>query len=233
MAPDIPIEVIFLGDVIKSSEIDQHLFFKKYKSSDMWHQVLIHHEGMFNKHQLLTAIFNQLTGHEFYPCYYKTGNDHDTFFIRNCFDQMEVLFNAKLAISIPNSVQQIKLTFKMNVANFKADHIEVVEQINKVIGGCFNIIDKIYNLENLSDRNELKNIEFYLSNPRTIAFVLLQGARRFLHNIEHLKLNNNNIRTARGMHPLNWMKNLKSIDLSNNKVSFCQSFFTCELIFFF
>lgn len=213
------IEVIFQGDVITNGDI-QNIFFKKYKASDMWHQVIIHHDGKYSKAQLLSSLFNQLTSHEFYPCYYKTDSERDSFFIRNCSEQMEVLYNNKMAFKIMPANETVKLTFKMNVANFKPGQLDASERISLAIASCFSFMDKLYNLERFSSNTELANIEVYLSNPRTMTYVLLQGARRFLGNIESLKLSNNDIKTVKGMHPLNWMKTLKTIDLSNNLVIF-------------
>ncbi|KAJ6634948.1 Nuclear RNA export factor 2, partial [Pseudolycoriella hygida] len=79
------IEVIFQGDTIKSDEsLPPHLF-RKYKTSDMWHQVIINHNGKYAKSELLFAIFSSLNTHELYPCYYKVGQKNDTFFVRNCY----------------------------------------------------------------------------------------------------------------------------------------------------
>lgn len=85
----------------------------------MWHQVLVNHNGKYGKTESLSAIFNSLHSHEFYPCYYQTGDKRDSFFIRNCFDQMDVLYMDKLKVQIPFTNEVILLTYKMNVANFK------------------------------------------------------------------------------------------------------------------
>lgn len=196
----------------------------------MWHQCIIQHDGKFSKAQLLTALFNYLTSHEFYPCHYKSDTERDSFFIRDCAEQMEILYNAKMRLTVLSSCEPVKLTFKMNVANYKKGQINPTDRISQAIGSCFNFMDKSFNLERFSNNSELENIEIYLSNPRTMTYVLLQGARRFLSNIESLKLANNGIKTVKGMHPLNWMKTLKAIDFSNNLVSCCGWYFGFQLI---
>lgn len=64
-------EIMFKGDKICSNDKNDLNIFRKYKISDMWHQIIIHHNGKFNKSDIIKAIFNTLTSHEFYPCYYK------------------------------------------------------------------------------------------------------------------------------------------------------------------
>lgn len=184
----------------------------------MWHQVLINHNGKYAKTELLLAIFNSLLSHELYPCYYQTGDKSDSFFIRNCFEQMERLYLAKLKVQIPFSNNVFTLTYKMNVANFKKEQIDPAEQIEKAIGTSFNLTDKCLNLERFSSKPELNHIELILSVPRMMTNILLRGAKTYLTNIDNLILRDNGIDSSKGMHPLTWMKNLNSIDLSKNKV---------------
>lgn len=184
----------------------------------MWHQVLVNHNGKYAKTELLLAIFNAILTHEFYPCYYQTGDKRDSFFIRNCFEQMEYLYMAKLKIQMPVTNDTIALTYKMNVANFKKEQLDPAERIQKAIASSFSLMDKQLNLERFSAKPELNHIELVLSVPRMLSNILLLGARKFLGNIEKLILRDNGILSSKGMHPLTWMKNLKSIDFSRNKV---------------
>lgn len=213
------IEVIFQGDTIQSQEtLPPHLF-RKYKTSDMWHQVIINHNGKYGKTELLKAIFNLLLSHEFYPCHYQIGDKCDSFFIRNCFEQMEFLYMEKLRVSMPFLNDSVTLTYKMNVANFKKEQIDPAQCIAKAIESSFNLPDKCLNLERFSARPELNHIELILSAPRILSNILLKGARSFMTNIEKLILSDNGLDSSKGMHPLTWMKSLNSIDLSKNKVT--------------
>lgn len=185
----------------------------------MWHQVLINHNGKYAKNELLFAIFNSLMSHELYPCYYQTGEKRDSFFIRNCFEQMEVLLkNEKLKIQMPFSNDRITLTYRMNVANFKREQIDAAICIQNAIESSFNLTDKVLNLERFSSKPELVHIELLLYVPQMLSNILIKGARSFLLNIETLILRDNGIESSKGMHPLTFMKGLKSIDLSKNKV---------------
>ncbi len=212
------IEVVFEGDTIQSNESLLPQTFRKYKTSDMWHQVIINHNGKYAKNDLLLAIFNCLLSHEFYPCYYQTGDKRDSFFIRNCFEQMEYLYMEKLKLSIPFTNDIVTLTYKMNVANFKKEQIDPAERIQKAIESSFNLADKCLNLERFSSKAELNHIELIMVAPRILSNVLLKGARSYMTNIETLILSDNGLDSARGMHPMTWMKSLNSIDLSKNKV---------------
>lgn len=186
----------------------------------MWHQVLINHNGKYAKTELLLAILNSLLSHEFYPCYYQTGDKRDSFFIRNCYEQMEFLYMEKLKVRIPLSNDVFTLTYKMNVANFKKEQIDPAERIQKAIDSSFSLMDKTLNLERFSSKPELNHIELILSVPRMMSNILLKGARSYLGNIVKLILRDNNIDSAKGMHPMTWMKCLNCIDLSKNKVNF-------------
>ncbi|KAG4074421.1 hypothetical protein HA402_000400 [Bradysia odoriphaga] len=212
------IEVIFQGDTIQSAEsLPPHIFLK-YKTSDMWHQVIINHNGKYGKTDLLMAIFTLLLSHEFYPCHYQIGDKCDSFFIRNCFEQMEFLYMEKLRVPIPCTNDSVTLTYKMNVANFKKEQIDPPECITKAIEASFYLKDKCLNLERFSDRPELNHIELILAAPRTMMHILLKGARSFMTNIEKVVLRDNDLDSSKGMGPLTWMKSLNSIDLSKNKI---------------
>lgn len=184
----------------------------------MWHQVLINHNGKYAKTELLSAIFNSLLSHELYPVFYTTSDKRDSFFVRNCFEQMECLYMAKLKVQMPFTTDAITLTFKMNVATFKKEQIDPAEQIQKAIGNSFNLTDKCLNLERFSSKPEMNHIELILSVPRMMSNILLRAGRAYMTNIEHLILRDNDIDSSKGMHPLTWMKSLRTIDLSKNKV---------------
>lgn len=143
----------------------------------------------------------------------------DTFFVRNCFNALDELYKLKLTIPLPATTKTITLTLRMNVSEFKVGHIDTIAQVHKVISKAFNLMDKTLNLERFAQQPDLLHIDVRLTNPTFLAFVLLQSARQFLGNIEKVKLGHNELVTCNGMRSLTWMKSLKSIDLSHNKVS--------------
>lgn len=112
----------------------------------------------------------------------------------------------------------VQLALRMNMYDDKPGQIDVHAQIEKAVEQVFNLMDKTLNLEMFPFRPELKFIEVVLTNPSTLAKILLQCSRRFLGNVQHIKLSKNSLRNCNGLQPLTWMKRLISVDLSYNMV---------------
>lgn len=51
--------------------------------------------------------------------------------------------------------------------------------------------------------------------------------------MEKLSLAYNGLKSTRGMHPIIWLKSLKEVDLSNNKIEEVKQVRNCSLNFFF
>lgn len=213
----IPIQ--YKGEVYDSSmpEFADRIF-KKHKTSVKWHQVIIHHGGKFNQTEILDAIFEIVAMNDFYPCYYQCGDDTDMFFVREAYEPLELLYLKRLILRVPTRVDTAKITLKMNVADFKEGHAQPTAAITEQINKRFNLMDKTLDLSNFAQSEGMEDIICRLSNPRTFSTVVSQASRRFLSNVEVLKLNNNGIRSARGTHSLVWMKALRKIDLSYNNI---------------
>lgn len=113
----------------------------------------------------------------------------------------------------------LQLTLRMNIYEQKSGQIDVIVQVERAIEHAFSLMDKTLNLEAFSLRPELKYIEVLFTNAATLAKILLQSARRYMGNIERVKLGTNSLRNCNGMRPMTWMKRLNSLDLSNNLVS--------------
>lgn len=192
--------------------------FRKHKTSVKWHQVIIHHEGRFNQTEILDAIFEVVAMNDFYPCYYQGGDESDMFFVRDSYESLELLYLKKLILKFPTRPDVARITLKMNVADFKEGQVQPANAITDQINKRFSLMDKKLDLSNFSQSPGLDDFICRLSNPRTFSGVVSQASRRFLSNIEVLKLNDNQIRSARGTHSLVWMKALREIDLSNNSI---------------
>lgn len=183
----------------------------------MWHQVIVHHNGKYSPSEIIDSIFDLISPNDFYPCYYKVESEQDSFFVRDCFDQLEKLYVKHLKLKMLDG-WEILVTLKMNVANFKQGQLNPIEIIQKEINKRYNTLNKSLDLSKFAESDVFKNIICRLSNPRTITQVLSQASRRFMNNVESLRLEYNGIKSTRGMHPLIWMKGLKQIYLSNNKI---------------
>lgn len=96
-----PIEVTNTKDVFSAQDL---LFdirkLDAYKTPvvQSWHQVVVHHNGKVSQAEILDTLFEAIAPNEMYPCYYKTSAIFDSFFVRECFDALEALFDKKLRL---------------------------------------------------------------------------------------------------------------------------------------
>lgn len=213
-----PIEVLLSADAYSFADNDFNLTrIVKYRRCDMWHQVILHHDGKYGMSDLIDALFEVLTPHDFYPCYYRTDTNRDTFFVRNSYEQMELLFSKKLQIPMPDK-RNLCISLKMNAVAIQKDHVNPAELIQTQISVCFNLINKTLDLSHFAAHQKLEEIVLRMSVPRILTNILSFASRKYSTNVELLKLNGNGLKSARGMHPIIWMKSLKEIDLRNNNI---------------
>ena len=66
------IELQYAGELIKSTDPKEKFKFYKYKTSTMWHQVTVNHDGKYKKDEIL-AVIGDIVLEEFYPCYYRVS----------------------------------------------------------------------------------------------------------------------------------------------------------------
>lgn len=198
-------------------------FFRKYKTSTMWHRVVVTHSGEFNKSAILDNLWRTLGTTDIFPCYYTEHPTCDVFFVRNAYDALERLVGVQLCMRMlphqKNASSVCKLTLHMNVGSYKTGQIDAAEQISTVIGRCFSSGDKTLNLSRFAEHRELQDIELRLSNAQTLADILMQAARRYLSNVQRLRLCGNRLTGTMGMRPLTWMKELRAVDLSDNLIA--------------
>lgn len=142
----------------------------------------------------------------------------DTFFVRNAYEALERLVVARLAIRMVPLDDICRLELHMNIATYKTGQIDAAEQISTAIGQCFRLADKTLDLSRFAERPELRDVELRLANAATLAGILMQSARRFLANVQRLRLAGNGLTGTMGMRPLTWMKALRAVDLSDNLI---------------
>lgn len=209
----------YSGDVYDATDKEfNEKNFRKYKTSQRWHQVIIHHEGNFSQSELLDAMFEIVAMNDFYPCYYQSDTTCDMFFVRECYEPLEMLYMKRLQLKFPPRPEIVNITLKMNVADFMSGQVQPSTEIQDQINRRFNLGCKVLDLSKLGFSQGFEDFICRMSNPRTFSIIVSQASRRFLSNVETLKLNDNGIRSARGTHSLVWMKALKEIDLSNNNI---------------
>lgn len=217
---NVPIVIINTKDVFSATDLQFDVRqFDTFKSPvvQSWHQVIVHHNGRFSQAQILDILYDTIAPNEMFPCYYKPEATIDSFFVRDCFDALEVLFDKKLRLKTP-SIDSLTLTLKMRVCDIKENHIDPTAVIQSVVNSGYDIMNCSLNLQNFEENEQLANIICRISVPRTLSTILTYAGRRYSNNVEKLNLSYNGLKSTRGMHPIIWMKNLKEIDVSNNKI---------------
>lgn len=193
--------------------------FDKYKSSAIqsWHQVIVHHRGQFSQLQILDTIFEAIAPHDMYPCYYKAESVNDSFYVRDCFEALESLFDKRMKLKTSNG-EVLTLTIKMQVSDIKENHIDPNSLIHSVVNSGYDIMNHTLNLDHFEENDLLEHVICRISVPRTLSSVLTYAGRRYSNNVVKLSLAYNGLKSTRGMHSIIWMKGLKAVDLSNNKI---------------
>lgn len=193
--------------------------FERYKCAmgSSWHLVIIHHNGKYSQPEILDALYDAIAPNDCLPCYYRPGAINDSFFVRNCFDALENLYHKKLKIPIAGN-SMLQITLMMCAAEVKDTHLDPTKTVHSVIDANYDAANQLLNLKRFSDNESLNNIICRAFIPRTLTNILTYASRKYGNNINKLKLGYNGLKSARGMHPLLWMKSLKQVDLSNNKI---------------
>lgn len=217
---DAAIVVTNTKDVFSASDLQFDVRkFDCFKSPviQSWHQVIVHHNGKFSQAQILDLLFETIAPNDMFPCYYKPESQNDSFFVRDCFDALEVLFDKKLRIKTPTG-DPLTITLKMRVSDIKEDHLDPTSLIQTVVNMGYDIMNCSLILDRFGEHDLLSNVICRISVPRTLSTILTFAGRRYGNNVEKLSLSYNGLKSTRGMHPIIWMKSLKEVDLSNNNI---------------
>lgn len=213
-----PVEITNLKDIFSANDSDFDLTkFKSYKlPNNVWHQVIIHHNGIVPQKQVLGAIFEAIGTNEMIPCYYKVGKKYDSFLVRESFDALDCLYIKKLALTTNNG--PLTLTLKMRVAEVKEAHLDPLKTMFIHVATRYDYVSKTLDLQRFAESEALENIVCPLSVPRIFTNILTHVSRKYASNVEKLILSHNELRSTRGMHPIIWLKSLREIDFRNNKI---------------
>lgn len=214
-----PIEITNHNDIYSYKDIEHNARkFEKYKTSqNQWHQVIIMHNGKYSQIEILDAIYETIAPSDILPCYYKPDSTHDSFFVRDCYEPIEALYDKKLLLQMSNG-PPLEIILKMCAAPVKETHINPTKSIESTVIERFDADSKTLNLEKFTYGESMRDVMCRLSVPRTLIKVLTFASRKYGLLIETLKLGYNDLENAHGTHPIIWMKHLKELDLSNNKI---------------
>lgn len=215
-----PIKITNTNDIYKTTDADFDVRkFEKYKNplKNSWHQVIISHEGKYSQAEILDAFFDVIAPNDCMPCYYNPQERNDLFFVRDCYDALEALYYKKLTIPIAGNAK-LNVTLRMSVAEIIDTHLDPLRIVHSIVNMNYDEANQILNLERFGENDLLENIICRISTPRTLTNILTYAARKYGTNIIDLRLCYNGLKSARGMHPMLWMKGLKKVNLSNNKI---------------
>lgn len=184
----------------------------------MWHLIAVFHDGKYTKPQILDALFELLSPNEFYPCYYQSGPTMDSFFVRKCPDQVETLLMKKLILKMTADVV-LYMSLKMQAAEYDAaHHTDPMTVLQQLITDRFCLDKNSLDLSRLAEDQLCSDFVCRLCVPRVLTNILSLASRRYGNNVARLSLAANGLVSARGMHPLIWMKGLHEMDISNNEI---------------
>lgn len=216
-----PIEITNHLEIYKSTDAEHDLKkFEKYKHppySAFWHQVIIYHNGKFSQAEILDALFDAIAPSDFLPCYYKPYTVYDAFFVRDCYEALEALYFKKLKIPTATNLL-LQVSFKMCVAKILPTHLDPLKVVHSACDANYDNSNQTLDLSRFGENDLLENIICRISVPRTLTNILTYASRKYGSNVLKLDLGYNGLKSARGMHSLIWMKGLKEMDLSNNKI---------------
>ncbi|XP_065081690.1 nuclear RNA export factor 2 [Ochlerotatus camptorhynchus] len=216
---DDEVEVTSTGEVYScvNGVVPNSKDFKKFKFTTKWHQVVISHDGRYDKGEILDNLFIMLDSYDFYPCYYRTYSKQDEFFVINNYEALAFLIQSKLALKIKSSNEYISIVLKMNVADFKDGQVLVEEKLNFALTDRFN--DRCLDLCSFQQHlDKIKYVDFSVKSTRTLSKILSLAGKKFGIACLILRLRNNGIRSLGALSTLISYPKLIAIDLRFNDI---------------
>lgn len=130
-----------------------------------------------------------------------------------------------------NDGEQVYLTVKLDIAQFKLGHIYPAKVFQKAVGNRFGAlitcegVENVLNLDSLASHPELANMEIELSNPAQLSLLSsaidskMASADFSSTTINGIRLTNNNLGNITSFDATNLQKiRFQMFDLRNNKV---------------
>lgn len=194
------------------------------QSSNLWHQILIHHDGQYSKEEILEGFFEVVDGELFIPIAYKRGNKIDYFFISKEFGALKKIFDKKLLI--PMKERSLQVVIKAGVAECQSNH-RFYPKINSVISQFIKQstslgASKALNLDEFSLHHELREMSINFGNVGTLDLFLnfLNGFQKLKGHTPYriFKFAKNNIKSLQPFRVL-YDFQMETLDLSYNKIS--------------
>lgn len=192
--------------------------------ADVWHQIMVHHDGKYQKQEILDALFTVISTDDFYPVAYRQHTNIDYFLVRLCSKALVKLFDKNLKLPMPGASDPLKLTVKLNVAKFVQGQIYPSGKIFSAVGErCDNAVMYGYsnqlNLDNFRDHGEFEELCVFLGNRAHLELVCssINRLEDLRTKVNAIKLTNNSIAH---ISPLVAIKDLpiQTLDLRFNRI---------------
>uniref|UniRef100_A0A182PKK0 NTF2 domain-containing protein n=1 Tax=Anopheles epiroticus TaxID=199890 RepID=A0A182PKK0_9DIPT len=211
------VEITSPGTLITEADMCAGAF-QKYNMTPHWHKVTVHHNGVFNKQDILDGLFRLLDKHAFFPCFYKTYSKQDEFLVQNCFDALQLLVKQRLKLVIPSHSTVLKLSLAMNVAEAGEKDVQPLKRLEQFVSKRFNLgcLDLCLMQTEL---NECKTVDFCAKSTFTLGYMLDFAARKYGNSCLVLRLRNNELKNCEAMESLSRFHKLVSLDLRFNSLA--------------
>lgn len=192
-----PIEVTNTKDVFNAQDLLSFDIRKldPYKTPvvQSWHQIIVHHSGKVSQSEILDTLFEAIAPNDMYPCYYKTNSMFDSFFVRECFDAIETLFDKKLRLKTAAG-DNLTLTLRMKVSDIKENHLDPSKLYQTIVNTGYDIMNQILRLDRFEENELFSDVICRISVPRTLSTILTYAGRRYTNNVEKLNLAYNGLK---------------------------------------
>lgn len=177
-------------------------------------QVIMQHDGAFKSDDILKEISSKLfENYPFFPCYYKSYQNHDEFYLYKSFQVLRALMFTNLEFAMPNG-KKIVFTLRLDAAQFKDGQVDWSQKIRY-------IMQKRYRdgTLDLSDFNNDCEFEFMKGkiDSKYILLAIIDKAKDA--NFRELNMQNNDISDLSAFTALFGFERLCKVDLRNNKIS--------------
>ncbi|KAL1374665.1 hypothetical protein pipiens_004854 [Culex pipiens pipiens] len=192
--------------------------------ADVWHQIMVHHDGKFKKDEILEGFFTLISTEDFYPVAYRQHTNIDFFLVRLCSKALVKLFDKNLKLAMAGSQDPVKLTVKLNAAKFAQGQIHPPTKLfaavaerseNAVMYGFSNLL----NLDNFRKHSEFEELCVFLGNRAHLELVCssINRLEEVRTKVNAIKLTNNSIAH---ISPLVAIKDLpiQTLDLKFNRI---------------
>lgn len=191
---------------------------------DMWHQFVIHHNGKFNKKEILKSLFGMIHMQELFPIGYRQYELHDVFLL-TAADRaaIEIFFSKNLKLRIRDS--ELCISVQLGAAQIVAGQVHPKAQIILV---CQELLENA----TLHGNNQCLNMEGFDKNA-AFSEVCISFANNFhlmtiikslidcelsIQAIKTIKFANCGIQKIDSFRYLSKFSKLEYIDLRNNQL---------------